>query len=68
MFRRKTKIMPRHDFTWNETAETALSNPEPNTSNSRAMDSQLPKRSLRDTDDWDPYSLTNRSQVRNLWK
>mmetsp|Transcript_29793 Transcript_29793/g.40907 ORF Transcript_29793/g.40907 Transcript_29793/m.40907 type:complete len:1150 (+) Transcript_29793:1094-4543(+) len=29
----QNKIMPRHDCIWNSTEETALSNPEPNTSN-----------------------------------
>jgi hypothetical protein len=29
----QNKMMPRHDCTWNETEATALSNPEPNTSN-----------------------------------
>ena len=60
----QNKMMPRHDCKWNETETTALSNPEPNTSNDsdgvttteEEFDYSL-LGPLTVTDSWDPEAI-----------
>ena len=58
-------MMPRHDCLWNSATETALSNPEPNTSNDsdgvttseEEFDYDLLLGPPKDPEDWDPKAI-----------